>query len=381
MPDYLAHWTGGRLLLMPGIGSLYDPEVQSALQSTSVGTDVPLSWFVSAPVVAVFYAPLALLPYNLSGLIWLLISSTLLVWCVLNLRTLAPGLMARKKSTVILSVLSSPVVFELLGGGQDSAFILAVWLVGIRLLARQHSLWAGAVFGLGFAKPQLVVVVPLIFLVSRNYRALASFVATCALLLGISVAVVGPGGFQQWLATLGSSLYMQEVQQGQAWKMVGLPSFAHALLPPEWGTWIAPGLTLLPLPVGATILIVHILKKRTTETTPVWIAALATIATFSPHLAVYDAILFVPVIVFLLERQASPVLRVCTVGAFGLLYATPALHLAAALLPWPLTILGAPWAALPLAVVWWQSIRYLGRTSSHSQSLVAGANSVEPSPT
>ncbi|MDQ0663528.1 hypothetical protein QFZ35_002026 [Arthrobacter ulcerisalmonis] len=364
-PDYLAHWTGGSLLLGTDANNLYDPVKQGALQMDSVGAAVPVSWFVSPPIVAAFYAPLALLPYNLSGLLWLFISAALLIWCVLSLRTLAPRLMARKKSAVILSILASPVVFELFGGGQDSVFVLAVWLIGIRLITSNHSVWAGAVFGLGFAKPQLVVIVPLILLATRNYRALASFAATCALLFGVSVALVGLDGVQQWLAALSSPLYTHEVQQGQAWKMVGLPSLVHAFLPPAWGTWATPLLTLLPLPVGAAILIVHLLKKSSSGAgSAVWIATLATTVTFSPHLATYDAILFVPVIVYLLERQASPVLRVSTVFAFGLIYLTPALHLAAASLSWPITILGAPWAAVPLAVIWLQSIRFLRETDA-----------------
>ncbi|MHC6592111.1 glycosyltransferase family 87 protein [Arthrobacter sp. C152] len=377
LPDYLAHWTGGSLLLEPASGNLYDPERQSAFQTESVGTEVPLSWFVSPPVVALFYAPLALLPYNVSGLLWLAISTSLLIGCLLSLRTLAPGLLARKKGAVILSVLASPVVFELLGGGQDSAFILAVWLIGIRLITSNHPVWSGAVFGLGFAKPQLVVIVPLILLATRSYRALASFATTCSLLLGLSFALVGSQGVQQWLAALSSPLYTDEVQQGQAWKMVGLPSLVQAFLPPTWGTWATPLLTFLPLPLGATILIVHIVKwSSTLAVRDVWVATLATTVTFSPHLATYDAILFVPVIMYLLERQGSAFLRVSTTFAFGLIYLTPPLHLAAASLTWPLTIFGAPWAAVPLAVIWWLSIKRLNQTHPpYPQNSVTAADS------
>ena len=361
LPDYLAHWTGGGLLLSGDPAVLYDPETQSAFQKAAVGTQVALSWFVSPPIVAALYAPLSLLPYNLSGLIWLVVSATLLVWCALSLKTLAPKLMMRKRGVVMLAVLGSPIVFELLGGGQDSAFILAVWLVGIRLLGSGHSYWAGAVLGLGFAKPQLVVLVPLVLLANRNYRAFAAFVTVCALLLGISVGLVGFDGLLQWISALASPLYQEQVQHGQAWKMVGLPSFVLALLPQAWGTSIAPILTAAALPMGAAILLFRLFKVRklAVDSKAIWIATLATTAAFSPHLATYDAILFIPVIVFLLEKRSSPALRVSAVAAYGLLWVVPVLYMAAARLPWPLSVIDAPWSAIPLAFIWLESLRTL----------------------
>ena len=69
------------------------------------------------------------------------------LWCVLSLKTLAPRLMLQKRSLVVLAVLGSPAVLELLGGGQDSAVILAVWLISIRLLSSHHPIWAGVILG------------------------------------------------------------------------------------------------------------------------------------------------------------------------------------------------------------------------------------------
>ena len=46
LPDYLAHWTGGRMLLDGHASTLFDPAAQAALQLRLVGSD-GLSWFVS----------------------------------------------------------------------------------------------------------------------------------------------------------------------------------------------------------------------------------------------------------------------------------------------------------------------------------------------
>lgn len=361
IPDYLAHWTGGGLLLSGDRRHLYDPVTQHGFQSDAIGADVPLSWFVSLPAVAGFYAPLAVLPYTISGVLWLLLSTALLVCCVISLKSLAPRLMLRNRTTAIMAVLASPIVFELLGGGQDSAFILAVWLLGIQLLKDHRNAWAGAVLGLGCAKPQLVVLVPLVLLATKNYRALLTFVAVGAAILGLSIGLVGMEGLGQWLAALSSPLYMEMVQHGQAWKMVSLPSFVQAFFPDGWGDWITPMLTFLALPAGAGILLHRLYKLRKQRVDPqgIWIAALATTAVFSPHLVTYDAILFVPVVFYLLERRPSPYVRVASVAAFFLLWLVPVLYVAAAKLPWPLSVIDAPWSALPFAVIWFASLRAL----------------------
>ena len=47
---------------------------------------------------------------------------------------------------------------------------------------------------------------------------------------------------------------------------------------------------------------------------------------FSPHLASYDAVLFIPVAIYLLEWRSSPFLRVSIVAAYGLMWMAPLLH-------------------------------------------------------
>lgn len=358
LPDYLAHWTGGRLLL-DGAENLYDPAVQSKLQGRELGAEVPLAWFVSLPVVAALYAPLALIPYNLSGLLWFVLNAALLWWCFLSLRFLAPRLFQNRRKTVLLCALAAPPTFEALGSGQDSAFVLAVWLIGIRLFIHGYPGWAGAVLGLGFTKPQLVLVIPLVLLAVRSYKALAAFVLTVGAVAAATLALVGVDGIRQWTAALASPLYMMEVQEGQAWKMTGLPSLLQSLLPAGWGQAVAPVLTLISLPIGAAVLLTVLLRHgRAADPATVLIATLATSLTFSPHLATYDAVLFVPVAVFLLDRWPGAGLRVAVVLAFVLMWLVAPLHVAAATSPW-LSALDAPWSALPLAAIWVASLRAL----------------------
>ncbi len=362
LPDYLAHWTGGALLVAGETGGLYDPLRQLAFQSGAVGVSSHLAWFVSPPVVAALYAPLTLLPYTLSGFVWLAVSASLLIWCLLSLAPfLAPRLMLARRTTVLLAVAASPPVYELLGGGQDSAFALAIWLLGIRLLTAHRHAWAGAVLGLGCTKPQLVIVVPLVLLATRNYRALAAFAAVGTAFLAASVALVGPDGMRAWVEALGSGLYQEQVQHGQAWKMISLPALMLGSVPEQAGVWLTTALTGAALPAAAGILLLRLHRRSPGPADPraVWVGALATTVAFSPHLAVYDGVLLLPVALYLLQHRPSTFVRVSVAAAFALMWLAPALHLAAAAVPALSAALNAPWSAIPVTALWWASLQHL----------------------
>ena len=75
LPDYLAHWTGGRLVLDGQLAGLYDQRTQFEVQAAAVGQTSKLAWFVSPPFVGLLFAPLAALPYVASAALWTLLSS------------------------------------------------------------------------------------------------------------------------------------------------------------------------------------------------------------------------------------------------------------------------------------------------------------------
>lgn len=359
LPDYLAHWTGGGLLLSGEREGLYDPAIQQGHQVAALGPASYLSWFVSPPLVAALYAPLSVLNYNVSAACWVVLSALMLIWCVHSLGFLAPKLMQRRRNFVFLVIFASAPVLELVGGGQDSAFVLAIWLVGLRLMATRRQGLAGAVFGLGLLKPQEVVLVPFVLFFTRRYKALAAFVAVVAGLSGLSVLLVGIDGVQHWLAAIGSSVYTEQVQQGQAWKMVSLPAFITAILPPEWGSWLASYVGWASIAIGLAFLLqkIRAAGTATVDTQAVWVSTLATTVVFSPHLMIYDAILLVPVALFLLERRPTAFTRVMLVAAFVLMWLAAGLHTLSLSLPWPLAAVSAPWASLPLAALWVETLK------------------------
>jgi hypothetical protein len=372
LPDFLAHWTGGRLLLHGSVSDLYDAADQQTLQR-EVGLPAgDLAWFVSPPVVAALFLPFALLPYVGACAVWTVLSLTLL-WAALRRAAIfAPALLARERRLVVLAVLGSYPVFELLGGGQDSSLSLLVWVVGIACVLKGREVAAGLVFSVGLIKPQLVVVVPLLFLVQRRFKGFMAFCLGAGVLAMSCLAVAGRDGLMAWLAVLNSPLYTEQVTVGQSWKMVGLPSLVASLSSPA-GPEIASALALSAA-VGLVVLFVLGVRQRSRDSLTCWVAALATTVAASPHLVVYDAVLLIPVALFALEHidggSVAPllVLTSCCAWLMPLSHVGLAGHGVISILS------GAPWVAVPVTLLWWRVLAHKPSGPSWEATPVRGSS-------
>jgi hypothetical protein len=352
LPDFLAHWTGGRMLVEGNASALYDPQVQQALQSSLGARTGDLAWFVSPPFVAAAYVPFAVLPYPVAAAAWT-VASLGLLWAALSrLRSFGPGLWASERRLVLLAVAASYPVFELVGGGQDSAVSLAVWVAGILLAVAGRDVPAGIVFSLGLMKPQLVVLVPVVFALQHRVRGLLTFGAGGALFALASLSVAGPAGVEAWLRALGSPLYTEHVIVGQAWKAATLPALTTSLVAPA-GPDVAAAAGYLVAAVLAGSFVLWAVRTRP-DRLRLWVAALATTVAASPHLMLYDAVLLVPVAVFALDRLGTDRVRWAVAAAFCLAWAMPSLHSLAGGHGWPISVVAAPWVAVPVSLLWWR---------------------------
>jgi hypothetical protein len=350
-PDYLAHWTGGKLLLKGDMGHLYDPSVQLELQRGVIGGSTSLSWFVSPPFTAVLYAPLALLPYPLSAGVWIISSTAMLVGALALLRPMLPRLSRQNWGLVILVLAASQPVFELIGGGQDSALSVLLWVSGIRLLTQKRDWAAGVVFALGLFKPQLFILAPVVLLLQHRIRALGAWVVTTSGLALASAALVGPAGIKTWLSLPFTQLYQVQVQEGQASKMQGLPSLLVTLFPTE----ISGIAQIVGMVIAIVLMAGFVLAVRSAPApsiNEVWAFAAVTTVLASPHLVIYDLVLAVPAFLYLLEWHDQRVTRLSLLLLFAITWTTAIRHVAAQQLPWPLAVVGGAWSAVPLFVLW-----------------------------
>jgi len=352
LPDYLAHWTGGRLVLDGQLATLYDQRAQFDLQTATIGQTSKLAWFVSPPFVGLLYAPLAGLPYLASAGVWTLLSVGMLLIALKLARPLAPTISGARWRMIVLVCFASQPVLELLGSGQDSAFSLLVWVAGTRLMLARRDVLAGVVFALGLCKPQLFVLVPVVLLVQRRFQSLVAWLSTASVLALISVRMVGVDGAQNWLILPFGDAYRESVQMGQAWKMQGIPSFVTSLMPSA----LAREGEVVGLLAAFAIMVFFIRTCRRWPTSSggvgMWAFAALTTVLVSPHLVVYDLVLLLPALLYLVEREDVPAVRVALFALFVITWMAPVGHLLAAAVPWPLSVIGAGWGAVPIFVLW-----------------------------
>ena len=339
LPDFLAHWTGGRMMLDGDVGVLYDPFAQKMLQTDEL-REGPLSWFVSPPFSAYLYVPFAMLDYGTAALAWTVFSAACLVAAGHLVRPFAPRLFRDHARAVYLVLLATQPVFELLGSGQDTGVSVLLWVAGIRLLLAGRDVLGGSVLALGLFKPQLFFIVPIVLVVQGRWRALAAWAATAAALALLSVRAVGVGGVVDWVQVLTSDTFHSVVQTSQAWKMQSLPALATTL-----------GLSSSTSGVVAVAVVLVVVvqlwraRSRGVAELPMWMLAMTATAVASPHLVVYDLVVALVSILWIVEHIGSRTTRLSCVALFVLTWTIPVRH-----------VVGGPfeaaWSAIPLTILW-----------------------------
>lgn len=338
-PDFLTHYTAGRMVLAGEATHFYDLPVQAAAQEAALGAplDRP-SPFLLPPAASLIFVPFATLPYQVAASLWvattiaLVTFSLRLVWPLSPLRGQVPGAFA------MLALIGTYPVSMNLVGGNNAALWLTIYAVGARFLFSGRAVLAGVVLGFGALKPQLFLAVPVLLVIQRRWHTLGAFAVVSGLLAIVSFALVGPAGAQEYARVLTSDAYRLGVAIPNAWRMLSLPAFVRSLVPGVndvvTAAMLVCGLCLLgwalrraPLPIAfaATVLVSVVID---------------------PHCFLYDGMVL-----------AVPILLCVGSAAWG----APSWALAALwLLTWtvsfrtppePGSIGAVPWAVVPLLVL------------------------------
>lgn len=259
--DFSQFYSASRLL--PRVNT-YDFARLAPLERQFGTSPVPFLrplWF------ALFLRPLALLPFPLA----------LLAWRALQLAACLGFVFAwpeRRLFTALALVWSFPLSVAL-WSGQDTPFLLCGVGLILWLMGRRRPFAAGLVLAALTVKVHLFVLVPLVLLRHRMWRALAGAAAGVASLLAISLAV-WPG----WLTAYAAALRTPE----GAGNIVNMFNISGMLLPHTSAVIL---LSILVLAACCTV---------------IWRAdpALGTAAAIlggvliAPHAYMYDALLWIP---------------------------------------------------------------------------------------
>ncbi len=200
--DFTIWYAAARIGLTQGWSHLYDLDRQQQMlrQIQHVQVLSPLSVYISPPPLAWLAAPLTVLPPVIAYFVW---SGASVAALVAAWRLAAPDPGQRRWLYALPLVAWLPVVSGLFLG-QPVALLMFVLALAVWLARRRATVAGGLVLSLALLKPQLVLLVGPAVLVGGELGFGLGWIAGSALLVGLSVAVVGVPGLERGLAIIRS---------------------------------------------------------------------------------------------------------------------------------------------------------------------------------
>ncbi len=309
----------------------FDPPQQYAREQALFGKATPFYGWHYPPYFLFVARLLAEMPYGVALTVWQAVTLALylfVIWMIMKIPSPERGGMARdarqggvttdelsltparQPSAVdvalsgggiwagvgyewLLLALAFPAVLINAGHGQNG-FLTAALLGGALVALPTRPTLAGVLFGLLIYKPQFGLLIPLALLAGAQWRAIATAVATVALLTLVTTFVFGP---QVWPAFLASTEYSRAVvlEQGDTgWhKIQSLFSWARM-----WGASIPVAYALQGVLTAALgVAIVRLWRSAAPHALKAAALCLAAILA-TPYTLDYDMMVLAPAIAF-----------------------------------------------------------------------------------
>jgi len=280
--DFSVFWGASHIALHEHPLHAYDIDkimvVINQFGTLEAGSERILPWLYP-PTFLLVVLPLSLLPLWPSYLLFMLATGGLYVKA--TTRLLGDKVDAHQHAW--MSVVSSPAVFVTVLMGQNSMLTAGLAATAVAWLDKRPVL-AGVAIGLLAIKPQLALLFPVVLLVTRAWKTMASAAVTAVLFGAVSIAVCGwdtvPAFFQSahWAET-------NLVEHGgTAWYV--MPTFLAAARAAGIGIKLA---YAIQVSVAVLAMLATAAVWRRTSDTGLRVAALATATLLiSPYVRAYE---------------------------------------------------------------------------------------------
>jgi hypothetical protein len=370
--DFLSFYISARLIHQGRPAELYDDHARTAAMLAIVHpidvaresvfpptahspTNVRLP-NLYGPQVALLFVPLTYFPFLIAAQIWVVLNLFLYWFCVHVIWKSCPGLRLHGP-LVALCALAFPPLFHFFVRGQTSVLVLACFTAAFLAFRADRSWLAGIALGFLAFKPQFLVAIPLVLLLSHAWKTLGGVVVAAGAQLAFTRIYFGPAVMHAYFDTLwhvsrvidAAELNLAPIQ------MHSLRSFWTLLIP-----WPEVALALYVLSSVALIAVAAVVWKSSAPLALRFSALTLAAVLVNPHLFVYDLLALVPALLLLAdwalihaEHPSTPALRV-------LLYLAFVLPLLGPLSRWTHVQLSVPVFAALLCFLWQTS-----KTPSH----------------
>jgi Glycosyltransferase family 87 len=318
--DFMQSFSTARLVLEGKGGQIYDFAAigqEEYLLAQPMWQRQHVSPYLYPPTLALLLAPIAVLPYDVAYLLWLLVSCTILVAALYELEQYA-RLSPRQAFLARFAALASLPVLDCLMLGQLSILLLGIVVLALAYLRRQRQVAAGLALSVTVLKPQYCLMLVLFLAFRGQWRSLLVFFGAGTMLLLFP------------LVKFGSQIYGSYLREGaliQGWQgrtdhifydhMWVNPS-TYAPQSNESFSGLAQGF-LSPEPAAVTALILSALvlmaacwtARRSPDLDVAFAIAVVAGLVVSPHTLVYDlTLLLLPAAVLLRAPSARQALLV-----------------------------------------------------------------------
>ena len=264
------------------------------------------------PQLALFFSPIARLPYLAAYAVWATITLALTFWSVSVLRRHVPSL-AGFRWPVAMATAAYPPLAYLVLDGQISVLALVALSAAVVAISRGFHAAGGAMIGLLGYKISLVAPAIAVCVLAGEWTLAAAAFAVATLQLMLTVPIVGLDVVTGFLSNMASVARSPDVIVRSPFLMASFRTFWSALLP-------TPAATLAYiLSAGLSVAIAAIGWRRSrSPVTRIGLLAIG-IALAAPHLYIYDLVILAPAFVAsvgILVKTRALGLRWCTWLAF-----------------------------------------------------------------
>lgn len=179
--DFVNTWVGAKLALSGDPGAHFGIQTYTKLLAETFYPGYPFHLWSYPPHILLFIWPWAFLPY-MSGYV---------LYCaaglVLYVAVVRDG--ERRASHLLLLALSPAVILNIWAG--QNGFVTSVLLFGGLLQLDRRPVLAGVLFGLLTIKPQLGLLLPVVLVLTRQWRTIAAAIVTALVLIATTTAIYG----------------------------------------------------------------------------------------------------------------------------------------------------------------------------------------------
>jgi Glycosyltransferase family 87 len=296
--DFLPSYISAQLIAHDRADELYNQQVRSDSVQAVVRqpTRVRLP-YLYGPQVGLLFVPLSRFSFPAAARIWVVTSVLVFASCVYLIWSCCPTLRPHS-GMVALCAIAFPPLFHFFVRGQMSALVLACFTAAFLAFRADRPWLAGLALGFLIFKPQFLVAIPLVLLLSQAWKALAGLLLAAVAQLFLTRIYFGAAVLHAYFDTLRHiSGVMDQFELSLApIQMHSLRSFWTLLIP-----WPEVALALCILSSLVAVAMAAAIWKSSAPLALRFSALTVAAVLVNPHLFVYDLLVLAPAMLLLVD--------------------------------------------------------------------------------